>query len=120
LPISTRKYPFVQFDSDREAGKDLLRVDGISKSIEGVKVLDNISFHVNKGDKIVFLGESDLAKTTLFQILMGEVEPDSGTYTWGVTTSQTYFPSDNSSYFNDGEYDLVDWLRQYSKDQDAT
>jgi len=120
LPISTRKYPFVQFDSDREAGKDLLTVDQISKTIEGVKVLDNISFQVRKGEKIIFLGDNDLAKTTLFQILMGETEADSGSYTWGVTTKQTYFPSDNAKYFAGGELNLVDWLRQYSKEKDIT
>lgn len=119
MPASTRKYPFVGFDSTREAGKDMLIVEGISKTIDGVKLLDNVSFEIQKGDKIVFLGE-DVAKTALFQILMGEIEPDSGTYTWGVTTSQSYFPTDNSSYFDDGRFSLVDWLRQYSDNKDAT
>lgn len=120
LPVSTRKYPYVQFDQDREAGKDILKVDGISKTIDGVKILDNVSFTVNKEDKIVFLSDSDLTKTTLFQILMGELEPDSGTFTWGVTIKNAYFPNDNSTYFNSGTLNLVDWLRQYSANQDDT
>ncbi|WP_372651579.1 ABC-F family ATP-binding cassette domain-containing protein [Halobacteriovorax sp.] len=119
LPISTRKYPYVHFQPKREAGKELLRVDGISKTIEGVKLLDNISFTINKGDKIVFLG-NDVAKTTLFQILMGEIEPDSGSFEWGVTTSRAYFPNDNSSYFMDGKYSITDWLRQYSEEKDES
>jgi ATPase subunit of ABC transporter with duplicated ATPase domains len=120
MPISTRKYPFVQFDQSREAGKDILRVDGITKSIDGELLLDNISFTVNKGDKIIFLNDSDLATTTLFQILCGEVEADSGTFSWGVTTTNSYFPSDNSKYFDSGEYNLVDWLRNYSEDKDES
>lgn len=119
LPTSSRKYPFVQFDQGREAGKDILRVEGITKSIDGVKILDNVSFTVNKTDKIIFLGNNDLAKTTLFQILMGEVEPDAGTFDWGVTVTQSYFPQDNSKYFEKPET-LVDWLRQYSEDQHET
>ena len=120
LPISSRKYPFVQFDQEREAGKDILRVEGLTKTIDGVKLLDNISFVINKGEKIIFLSDNDLTITTLFEILAGEVEPDSGTYTWGITTKQAYFPQDNSHYFADGKYSLVDWLRQYSKDQTET
>lgn len=116
LPISTRKYPYVKFTPKREAGKEVLKVDGITKTIDGVKLLDNVSFTVNKGDKIALLGD-DLAKTTLFQIIMGEMEPDSGKYTWGVTITKDYFPSDNSSYFNSGDYDILNWLRQYSEDQ---
>ncbi len=120
LPVSTRKYPYVNFKQNREAGNDILRVDGISKTIDGVKVLDNISFTVNKEDKIVFLGANDLAQTTLFQILMGEVEPDAGEYKWGVTITKGYMPSDNSKYFDDGKHDLINWLRQYSEDQHET
>lgn len=120
LPISTRKYPFISFVPTREAGKELLRVDGISKTIEGVKILDNISFTINKGDKVIFLGKNDVAKTTLFQILMGEIEPDEGKFEWGVTTSQAYFPSDNASYFMDGKYSITDWLRQYSENKDES
>ncbi|MFZ9002214.1 MAG: ABC-F family ATP-binding cassette domain-containing protein [Bacteriovoracaceae bacterium] len=117
LPVSTRKYPFVHFKPNREAGKDILKVEGISKTIDGVKLLDDVSFTINKGDKVVFLGSSDLAKTTLFKILMGEMEPDSGSFTWGVTITKSYFPSDNSSYFNSGELDIINWLRQYSEDK---
>jgi ATPase subunit of ABC transporter with duplicated ATPase domains len=116
LPVSSRKYPFVHFESEREAGKDILNVDRISKTIDGVKVLDNVSFSVNKGDKIILLGDNDLAKTTLFQILAGEMEPDSGEYKWGVTIKTSYFPQDNSKYF-ENPMTLVDWLRQYSHDQ---
>ncbi|OEH85318.1 ABC transporter ATP-binding protein [Desulfuribacillus stibiiarsenatis] len=114
---STRKYPYIDFKSEREAGNDLVRVEGISKTIDGEKVLDNISFIVNKGDKIVLTGPNELAKTTLFKILMGEIEPDSGTFTWGITTTRAYFPKDNSEYFEGVDLNLVDWLRQYSKDQ---
>lgn len=111
---SSRKYPFVGFTQDREVGNDLLRVEGITKTIDGVKVLDNVSFIVNKADKIAFVGRDEIAKTTLFKILMGELEADSGTYKWGVTTSQAYFPKDNSEYFENCDLNLVDWLRQYS------
>lgn len=117
---SSRRYPYVNFKPDREAGKDILRVDGISKTVEGEKVLNNISFTINKGDKIALVGPDELVKTTLMQILMGELEADEGTYTWGVTTTQTYFPKDNASYFEGIDLSLVDWLRQYSKDQDET
>lgn len=117
---SNRKYPFLNFKAEREAGKQLLTVDGLAKSIEGEKVLDNISFVVNKGDKIAFVGPNGLPKTTFFQIVMGEIEADAGEYSWGVTTSQAYFPKDNSSYFDGVELNLVDWLRQYSNDQDET
>jgi len=120
LPVSSRKYPFVSFESEREAGKQILEVEGISKTIDGVKLLDNISFSLKKGDKVVFLGENDLAKTILFKILVGELEPDSGSFTWGVTTTQTYFPSDNSSYFESNEQDLTDWLRQYTENNDIS
>jgi ATPase subunit of ABC transporter with duplicated ATPase domains len=111
---SSRKYPFVGFTQDREVGNDLLRVEGISKTIDGVKVLDNVSFIVNKGDKIALVGRDEIAKTTLFKILTGELEADSGSYKWGVTTSQAYFPKDNSKYFENSDLNLVDWLRQYS------
>jgi len=111
---SSRRYPYVAFTPEREIGNDLLRVEGISKTIDNQKILDNVSFTVNKDDKIAFVGHNDRAKTTLFQILMGEIEPDSGTYSWGVTTSQSYFPKDNSAFFDDQELPLVDWLRQYA------
>ncbi|MFC0187439.1 ABC-F family ATP-binding cassette domain-containing protein [Fictibacillus aquaticus] len=111
---SSRKYPFVNFSIEREIGNDLLRVEGLTKTIDGEKVLDNVSFIMNKDDKIAFVGKNEIANTTLFKILMGEMEADSGTYKWGVTTSQAYFPKDNSQYFENGELNLVDWLRQYS------
>lgn len=117
---SNRKYPFLHFKAEREAGKQLLTVDGLSKAIEQEKVLDNVSFVVNKGDKIAFVGPNGLPKTTLFQVLMGETEADAGEFSWGVTTSQAYFPKDNSSYFDGVELTLVDWLREYSNDQDET
>ncbi|MGN8769609.1 ABC-F family ATP-binding cassette domain-containing protein [Paenibacillus barengoltzii] len=118
---SNRKYPFLHFKAEREAGKQLLTVDGLTKTIEGEKVLDNVSFVVNKGDKIAFVGPNSLPKTTLFQIVMGELEADSGEYSWGITTSQAYFPKDNSRYFDGVDLNLVEWLRQYSpKDQDET
>ncbi|ARF70355.1 ABC transporter ATP-binding protein [Paenibacillus larvae subsp. pulvifaciens] len=117
---SNRKYPYINFKPEREAGKQLLAVESISKTIEGEKVLNNISFTVNKGDKIAFVGPYGHAKSTLFDIVMGEQEADEGTYTWGVTTSQAYFPKDNSAYFEGVDLNLVGWLRQYSKDQDET
>lgn len=119
LPLTTRKYPYVNFKPLREAGKDILYVDGISKTIDGVKLLDNVSFSVNKGDKIAFLG-SDIAKSTLYSILMGEMEPDSGKYTWGVTITKSYFPHDNTSYFQDKDLDIVNWLRQFSENKEET
>lgn len=111
---STRKYPFVKFAIDREIGNDLLRVEGLTKTIDGEKVLDNVSFMMNKDDKIAFVGKNEVAVSTLFKILMGEMTADSGTYKWGGTTSQAYFPKDNSNYFENAELNLVDWLRQYS------
>lgn len=114
---SSRKYPFVGFNPEREAGNDLLTVDGLTKTIDGVKVLDNVSFIINKGDKIAFAGANELAKTTLFQILMGELEADSGSYKWGVTTSQAYFPKDNTEFFEGVDLSLVDWLRQFSEEK---
>ncbi|SDK18227.1 ABC-F family ATP-binding cassette domain-containing protein [Sediminibacillus albus] len=118
---SSRRYPYVAFTPGREIGNDLLRVEGISKTIDGEKVLDNISFTMNKDDKIALVGKNEFAKTTLLRILTGEIEPDEGTYKWGVTTSQSYFPKDNSEYFENGDLNLVDWLRQYSpEDQTET
>ncbi|ODM27821.1 ABC-F family ATP-binding cassette domain-containing protein [Acetivibrio mesophilus] len=117
---SSRRYPFVDFKPDREAGNDLLMVNGIAKEMDGEKILDDISFMVNKGDKIAFVGPNGLAKTTLFKILMEEIKPDAGDFKWGVTTSQAYFPKDNSTYFDGVDLTLVDWLRQFSKDQTET
>lgn len=120
LPLSTRKYPFVHFEQKREAGKDILKVENLSKTVDGVKVLDNISFTINKEEKVALIGDNDVAKTVLFDILAGRIEPDSGSFTWGVTINWSYFLNDNSEYFNDGKYTLVDWLRQYSEEKDDT
>ncbi|CAH0145655.1 putative ABC transporter ATP-binding protein YbiT [Peribacillus sp. Bi96] len=111
---SSRRYPYVGFTPEREIGNDLLRVDGISKTIDGIKILDNVSFTMNKGDKIAFVGKDEIAKTTMFKILAGEIEPDNGSFKWGVTTSQAYFPKDNAEFFEGVDLTLVDWLRQYS------
>ena len=114
---STRKYPFVGFTASREAGDKLLIVENLSATVDGVKVLNNVSFTIKKGEKCVFIGDTEIAVTTLFQILMGEMKADSGTFEWGVTTTRSYFPKDNSKYFDGADLTLVDWLRQYSKDQ---
>jgi ATPase subunit of ABC transporter with duplicated ATPase domains len=120
LPLSTRKQPFVGFVPKRELGNDVLKVEGLSKTIEGETILKDISFTVKKGDKIVFLGHNDLAKTVLLDILAGQVKPDTGNITWGLTAAFDYFPADNSKYFSGDESSLVDWLRQYSSDKDET
>jgi ATPase subunit of ABC transporter with duplicated ATPase domains len=117
---SSRKYPFVDFKPDREVGNDLLSVNSLCKESDGRRVLDNVSFVVNKGDKIAFVGPNGLAKTTLFRILMEELEADSGEFKWGVTTSRAYFPKDNAAYFDGVDLTLVDWLRQFTKDQTET
>lgn len=116
---SSRKYPYINFKPDREAGDQLLEVENLSINIDGEQILDNLSFTVNKGDKIAFVGPNGIAKTTLFKILMGELTADSGTYKWGVSTSQAYLPKDNAAYF-DVDLNLVDWLRQYSRDQEES
>lgn len=116
---SSRRYPYVAFSPGREIGNDVLQVKGISKTIDGKKVLDNIHFTMDKDDKIAFVGPNDIAKTTLFQILMGEMEPDEGTFSWGVTTSQSYFPKDNSAFFDNNDLTLVDWLRQYAPEDET-
>ena len=120
MPASTRRYPYVGFQMDREPGKEILTVEDISKTVDGVKVLNKVSFRVNKGDKIAFVGENDIANTTLFQILMGELEPDEGSYKWGVSTTQSYFPKDNSEYFNDCNESIIKWLEQYAQDTTET
>jgi len=117
MQVSNRKYPYIEFKPEREAGNNMLKVENLSKTIDGEKVLDNISFTVNTEDKVVILSNNDIAKTTLFQILAGEIEPDSGTYEWGMTTSQSYFPKDNSEYFENVDLSLIDWMRQFSTDQ---
>ncbi len=116
---SSRKYPYIDFRPDREIGNEVLSVEGLSKTIDGVKVLDNLTFTVGHNDKIAFVGGNELAKTTLFQILMDEMEPDEGSYKWGVTTSQAYFPKDSTKEF-DNDYTIVDWLTGYSLVKDVT
>lgn len=116
---SSRKYPYIDFRPDREIGNEVLTVEGISKTINGEKVLDNISFIVGHDDKIAFVGSNEIAKTTLFKILVGEMEPDEGTYKWGVTTSQAYFPKDNTEEF-DNDYTITEWLTGYSPVKDVT
>lgn len=116
---SSRKYPYIDFRPDREIGNEVLTVEHLTKTVNGVKVLDDISFILNREDKVAFVGGNELAKTTLFQILMGELEPDAGTYKWGVTTSQAYFPKDPTSEF-DNDYTIADWLMGYSPVDDIT
>ena len=116
---SSRKYPYIDFRPDREIGNEVLTVEGISKTIDGVKVLDNISFILGREDKVAFVGGNELAKTTLFQILTGEMEPDEGSYKWGVTTSQAYFPKDSTEEFNK-DYTITEWLTGYSPVKDVT
>ncbi|MBW1785924.1 MAG: ATP-binding cassette domain-containing protein [Deltaproteobacteria bacterium] len=113
MPVSSRKYPFISFKPERPCGNVILEVKGLTKTIDGEKVLDNVSFIVNNGDKIAFTGKNSLAKTTLFQILAGEMEPDSGTFSWGVTITPSYFPKEHSAYFN-GDSTLVAWLLQFA------
>ena len=114
---SSRRYPYIAWKPDRDIGNDLLTVTNLSKTVNGRKVLNNISFVLTPGDKVAFVGTDELARTTLFQILMGEMEPDEGSFKWGVTTSQSYFPKDNGKYFDHCEYNLIDWLRQFSQSQ---
>ena len=120
MPASSRRYPYVGFTMDREAGKELLTVENLSKTIDGVKILNNISFRVNKDDKIAFVGENELANTTLFKIITGKMEPDEGTYKWGTTTSQSYFPLDNNAFFDGCDLNLVQWLSQYTEETTET
>ena len=116
---SSRKYPYIDFRPNRTIGNEVLSVEGLSKTIDGVKVLDNLSFTINREDKVAFVGGNELAKTTLFKILMGEMEPDEGTYKWGVTTSQAYFPKDSTREF-DNDDTIVERLTQYSEEKDVT
>jgi len=117
MPASTRRYPWVGFKMEREPGKDRLFVTDISYSSGGKKILDKVSFIMGRDDKIAFIGENENAITAMFKILAGELEPDSGEIKWGVSTSQSYFPKDNTSYFSDGELSIIDWIRQYSEDK---
>ena len=116
---SSRKYPYIDFRPNRTIGNEVLSVEGLSKTIDGVKVLDNLSFTINREDKVAFVGGKELSKTTLFKILMGGFEPDEGTYKWGVTTSQAYFPKDSTREF-DNDDTIVEWLTQYSEEKDVT
>lgn len=121
LPASSRRYPFIGFDMDRELGKDILQVEGLTKTVDGVKLLDNVSFTLGRTDKVAFIGDSEQAITMLFKILNEEEEPDSGTFKWGVSVTSSYMPVDNSEYFNGCELSILDWIRQYSvKDETET
>lgn len=120
IPISSRKYPFIGFTMDRELGKDVLTVDKLNKNFEGQQLLKNISFTVRNGDKVALVGKNDLAKTLLLEILAGEMKADSGSITWGITVSTSYFPTDNSKHFNSDASTLVDWLRPFSKEKDES
>ncbi|RJX27193.1 MAG: ATP-binding cassette domain-containing protein [Acholeplasma sp.] len=113
---STRKYPFIGFEIEKALGKDVLEVDRLSASIDGIKLFENVSFVINRGDKVALLGDNDLAKTALLKILAGELEPESGSIKWGQTVVKSYFPSDNDDYFMGKTMNLIDWLRQYSKE----
>ena len=117
LPASSRRYPWVGFKAEREPGKDRLFVTDVSKTVDGVKVLNKVSFIMNRDDKIALVGANEIAITTLFQILAGDIEPDEGNIKWGVSTTQAYFPKDHGSYFEDCEYNLMDWMRQFSEDK---
>ena len=117
IPASSRRYPWVGFTMNREPGKDRLFVTDVSKTIDGKKVIDNVSFIMDKGDKIAFIGEDEIAVTTMFRLLAGEMEPDEGTIKWGVSTTQAYFPKDNSDIFDNCNLDIMDWMRQFSEDK---
>ncbi|MBQ4095926.1 MAG: ATP-binding cassette domain-containing protein [Oscillospiraceae bacterium] len=119
MPASSRKYPFIAFNMDREPGKEILQVNGISKTVDGVKLLNNVSFTLGRTDKVSFIGESEQAITMLFKILVGEEEADEGTFKWGSTITTSYFPKDNSEYFNDCELNIVEWIRQYSTTEET-
>ena len=120
MPVSSRRYPFVGFKPTREAGNDILIVENLSKTIEGETVLKNVNFRVNRGDKIAFVSKNDVAISTLFDILAGETKADKGGFSWGVTITSDYFPSDNSKYFDGSSDSLIDWLRQYSDEKDES
>ncbi len=119
MPASSRKYPFIAFNMDREPGKEILQVNGISKTVDGVKLLNNVSFTLGRTDKVSFIGESEQAITMLFKILMGEEEADEGSFKWGSTITTSYFPKDNSEYFNDCDLSIVEWIRQYSTTEET-
>jgi ATPase subunit of ABC transporter with duplicated ATPase domains len=118
IPASTRRYPFVGFSREREVGKDVLFVTDVSKTVDGVKLLDRVSFIAGRNQKIAFVGENELAQTVMFKLLMGELEPDEGTIKWGVSTSRSYFPKDNTAFFEGHTESLVDWMRPWSEKKD--
>ena len=118
MPVSSRKYPFIAFNPERSCGNVILEVEGLSKTIDGEKLLNNVTFTVNGGDKIAFMGANSAAKTTLFQILAGEMEPDSGTFRWGITITHSHFPKEHSSYFN-RDCSLIQWLLQFAPPQEG-
>ena len=120
MPASSRRYPYVGFQMDREAGQDILTVEGLSKTVDGVKVLQDVTFRVAKGDKIAFVGENEIAVTTLFRILMEEEKPDEGFVKWGVSTTQSYFPKDNTAFFENVDLNILQWLQQYAPDPKET
>ena len=115
---SSRRYPAIIFDRDREAGDQILNIEGLSKNFEGSPLFENIDINLNKGDKVAIISKSSKAVSTFYEIIAGNEEADSGKYNWGVTTTQSYLPADNSSFFQDGELDLVDWLRQYAQTEE--
>ena len=120
MPASSRRYPFVGFTMDREVGKEVLTVENLSKTVDGEKVLDHLSFRIERTDKVAFLCDNEIAVTTLFEILMGHLEPDEGMYKWGISTSQSYFPKDNTAFFEGNDMSIIDWLRQYVRGNDNT
>ena len=120
MPASSRRYPWVGFNMDREPGKEILSVEGISKTIDGEKVLNNVSFRLEKGNKVAFLSENENAVTALFDILMEKTQPDEGTFKWGVSTTQSYFPKDNSEFFDNSDKNILEWLSQYNRSSDQT
>lgn len=120
MPASSRRYPFAGFKIDREPGKEILTVEGIGHTTDGARMLNSVSFRVNKGDKIAFVAESEIATTTLFQILFEEIVPDEGEFRWGVSTTQAYFPKDNSEFFDHSDLSIMEWLGVYSKDKSET
>ena len=120
MPASSRRYPFVGFNMDRDVGKEVLYVEGLSKTIDGEKVLDNVSFRIERTDKVAFLCDNEIAITTLFEILMGIMEPDEGEFRWGSTITQSYFPKDNTEFFEGNDSSIIDWLRQYVRGNDNT
>ncbi len=119
MPVSSRKYPYIAFTPERPCGDVILEIKGLSKAVDGVTMFEDLSLTVNKGDKIAFVGMNSLAKTTLFQILAGELEQDQGSYRWGVTIKNAYFPKENNEYFNDEDLDLIGWLRQFASARES-